>query len=129
MSTILKKQYETAKQLLKTVEFCYRYYENCGKTQKDFDYFYNNATSLLIIFGEVHVNMTVMQKQREEGVSIIDLCRQKFAAYEAELKSLGLLEVSKPKLKNEDHYSLQRIERMQEEEEDMEFNKRSLYNQ
>jgi hypothetical protein len=91
MSTIIKKQYETAKQLLKTVEFCCRYYEKCGKTQKDFDYFYNNATSLLTIFGHVHVGISVIQGERASGTSIIDDCRQRFAAYEAELMHAGLI--------------------------------------
>jgi len=91
MSTIIKKQYETAKQLLKAVEFCCKYYETCGKTQKDFDYFYNNATSLLTILGHVHVGMSVMQGERASGLSIIDDCRQRFAAYEAELMQAGLI--------------------------------------
>jgi hypothetical protein len=91
MSTIIQKQYETAKQLLKTVEFCLRYYEKCGKTQKDFDYFYNNVTSLLTIFGHVHVGMSVIQGERASDTSIIDDCRQRFAAYEAELMQAGLI--------------------------------------
>jgi len=91
MSTIIKKQYETAKELLKAVERNCRYYETCGRTQKDFDYFYNSVTSLLTILGDVYVCGQVGQAQRESGVSIMDNCKQKFAAYEAELKAAGLI--------------------------------------
>lgn len=120
MSTIIKKQYETAKELLKAVEFNFRSYEICGRTQKDFDYFYDMATSLFTIVGNIHIGMKVCQAQRESGVSIIDECRQKFAAYEAELKALGLID-NKPKMKNEDLYTLERMDRMQEEKDAMYF--------
>lgn len=91
MSAIIKKQYETAKELLKAVERNSKFYETFGRTQKDFDYFYNSVTSLLTIVGDVYVCGQVGQAQRESGVSIMDNCRQKFAAYEAELKTLGLI--------------------------------------
>ena len=91
MSTIIQKQYETAKQILSAVEMNFRSYEICGRTQKDFDYFYDIATSLLTIVGNVHIGTKVCQAQRENGVSIIDECRQMFAAYEAELMKAGLI--------------------------------------
>lgn len=91
MSTIIQKQYETAKQILSAVEMNFRSYEICGRTQKDFDYFYDIATSLLTIVGNVHIGTKVCQAQRENGVSIIDECRQMFAAYEAELMKAGLV--------------------------------------
>ena len=91
MSTIIQKQYETAKQILSAVEMNFRSYEICGRTQKDFDYFYDIATSLLTIVGNVHVGTKVCQAQRENGVSIIDECRQMFAAYETELMKAGLV--------------------------------------
>lgn len=120
MSAIIKKQYETAKELLKAVERNSKFYETFGRTQKDFDYFYNSVTSLLTIVGDVYVCGQVGQAQRESGVSIMDNCRQKFAAYEAELKVLGLID-NKPKMKNEDLYTLERMERMQEEKDAMYF--------
>jgi hypothetical protein len=91
MSTIIQKQYETAKELLKAVERNFKYYEICGRTQKDFDYFYNSVTSLLTILGDVYVCGQVGQAERESGVSIMDNCKQKFAAYEAELMQAGLI--------------------------------------
>ncbi len=91
MSTIIQKQYETAKELLKAVERNFKYYEICGRTQKDFDYFYNSVTSLLTILGDVYVCGQVGQAEREIGVSIMDNCKQKFAAYEAELMQAGLI--------------------------------------
>lgn len=91
MSTIIQKQYETAKELLKAVERNCKYYEICGRTQKDFDYFYNSVTSLLTILGDVYVCGKVGQAERESGVSIMDNCTQKFAAYEAELMQAGLI--------------------------------------
>jgi len=120
MSAIIKKQYETAKELLKAVERNSKFYETFGRTQKDFDYFYNSVTSLLTIVGDVYVCGQVGQAQRESGLSIMDNCRQKFAAYEAELKALGLID-NKPKMKNEDLYTLERMERMQEEKDAMYF--------
>ena len=120
MSAIIKKQYETAKELLKAVERNSKFYETFGRTQKDFDYFYNSVTSLLTIVGDVYVCGQVGQAQRESGVSIMDNCRQKFAAYEAELKTLGLID-NKPKMKNEDLYTLERMDRMQEEKDAMYF--------
>lgn len=120
MSAIIKKQYETAKELLKAVERNSKFYETFGRTQKDFDYFYNSVTSLLTIVGDVYVCGQVGQAQRESGVSIMDNCRQKFAAYEAELKALGLID-NKPKMKNEDLYTLERMDRMQEERDAMYF--------
>lgn len=120
MSAIIKKQYETAKELLKAVERNSKFYETFGRTQKDFDYFYNSVTSLLTIVGDVYVCGQVGQAQRESGVSIMDNCRQKFAAYEAELKALGLID-NKPKMKNEDLYTLERMDRMQEEKDAMYF--------
>lgn len=91
MSTIIKKQYETAKELLKAVERNSKFYETFGRTQKDFDYFYNSVTSLLTILGDVYVCGQVGQSQRESGLSIMDNCKQKFAAYEAELVQAGLI--------------------------------------
>lgn len=120
MSAIIKKQYETAKELLKAVERNSKFYETFGRTQKDFDYFYNSVTSLLTIVGDVYVCGQVGQAQRESGLSIMDNCRQKFAAYEAELKALGLID-NKPKMKNEDLYTLERMDRMQEERDAMYF--------
>jgi hypothetical protein len=91
MTTIIQKQYETAKELLKAVERNCKYYEIFGRTQKDFDYFYNSVTSLLTILGDVYVCGQVGQAERESGVSIMDNCKQKFAAYEAELMQAGLI--------------------------------------
>ena len=39
MSTIIKKQYETAKEILKSAEFNLNFYKTCDKTQEQFDNF------------------------------------------------------------------------------------------
>lgn len=91
MSTIIKKQYETAKALLKSAEFNFNFYKTCGKTQQEFDNFYKIATSLLTIVGDVYVAGQVYQATRDYNIEIIDHCKQKFAAYEAELKAAGLI--------------------------------------
>lgn len=91
MSTIIKKQYETAKQLLEVVERNYNLYELL-KQDRDWADFYNMATCLMTIVGGVTVySVAVMQGQRASGLSIIDDCRQRFAAYEAELMQAGLI--------------------------------------
>ena len=91
MSTIIQKQYETAKEILKSAEFNFNFYKTCGKTQEQFDYFYNIATSLLTIVGGVYVAGKVNQSTRDYNIEIIDHCRQMFAAYEAELMQAGLI--------------------------------------
>lgn len=91
MSTIIKTQYETAKQLLKAAEQNLRLYDllNDDKRWEDF---YNMATSLLTIVGGVDAySFSIVQKTRPAGVSIIDDCRQRFAAYESELIKAGLI--------------------------------------
>jgi len=91
MSTIIKKQYETAKQLLAVVERNYNLYELL-KQDRDWADFYNMATCLMTIVGDVYVcSVAVMQGQRASGLQIIDDCRQRFAAYEAELMHAGLI--------------------------------------
>jgi GH35 family endo-1,4-beta-xylanase len=91
MSTIIQKQYETAKEILKSAEFNFNFYKTCGKTQEQFDYFYNIATSLLTIVGGVYVAGKVYQSTRDYNIEIIDHCRKMFAAYEAELMQAGLI--------------------------------------
>ena len=90
MSTIIQNQYETAKQLLALCEFNLKCVHSFN-TQKDFDKYYNNVTSLLTIVGDVCICSKVVQEVREKGVSMIEECRQRFAAYEAELMQAGLL--------------------------------------
>lgn len=126
MSTIIKKQYETAKQILARAEFNLNYYDKVSNLQKDWDNFYNMVTSFLTIIGEVEVSTNqVVQGRRESGVSIIENCRQKFTEYEAELKAAGLID-NKPKLKNEDVNALQKIERMTEDDENQFFNRYNI---
>lgn len=121
MSAIIKKQYETAKQLLKSVENCFLAYEIFGLDQSWSD-FSNMSKYLLAIIDDVDVCQSVVfLPKREEGVTLIDNCRQKFAAYEAELKALGLID-NKPKMKNEDKYTLERMERMAQDDENYFFN-------
>lgn len=91
MSTIIKKQYETAKEILKSAEFNYNFYKTCGKSQEDFDRFYKIATSLLTIVGGVYVAGQVYQEARDYNIEIINHCRKMFAAYEAELMQAGLI--------------------------------------
>lgn len=91
MSKIIQKQYETAKEILKSAEFNFNFYKTCGKTQEQFDYFYNIATSLLTIVGGVYVAGKVYQSTRDYNIEIINHCRQMFAAYEAELMQAGLI--------------------------------------
>jgi hypothetical protein len=90
MSTIIQNQYETAKKLLALCEFNLKCVQ-AFNTQKDFDRYYNNVTSLLTIVGDVCICSKVVQEVREEGVSMIEECRQRFAAYEAELMQAGLI--------------------------------------
>lgn len=121
MSAIIKKQYETAKQLLKSADYHFYYYENIDRSDKNFDKFFSTVTSLLTIIGGVEVAYSrVLQEDRNNGLNIVDNYRQKFAEYEAELKALGLID-NKPKFKNEDLYTLERIDRMQEERDAMYF--------
>ena len=91
MSTIIQKQYETAKEILKSAEFNFNFYKTCGKTQEQFDEFYTIATSLLTIVGGVYVAGKVYQSTRDYNIEIINHCRQMFAAYEAELMQAGLI--------------------------------------
>jgi GH35 family endo-1,4-beta-xylanase len=91
MSTIIQKQYETAKEILKSAEFYFNFYKTCGKTQEQFDEFYTIATSLLTIVGGVYVAGKVYQSTRDYNIEIIGHCRQMFAAYEAELMQAGLI--------------------------------------
>jgi hypothetical protein len=91
MSTIIQKQYETAKEILKSAEFNFNFYKTCGKSQQDFDHFYKIATSLLTIVGGVSVAGQVYQSTRDYNIEIIDHCRLMFAAYEAELMQAGLI--------------------------------------
>jgi len=125
MSAIIKKQYETAKQLLKSTENCFLAYELYGLDQSWSD-FVNMSKYLLTIIDNVDVYQSVVfLAKREEGLTLIDNCRQKFAAYEAELKALGLID-NKPKMKNEDVYSMQKIERIIEDEENQFFNRYNI---
>ena len=91
MSAIIKNQYETAKKLLALCEFNLIYLNEFGNTQKDFDILYKNVTSLLTIVGSVYISSMVMQNVRERKVSIIQDCRNRFAAYEAELMQAGII--------------------------------------
>lgn len=91
MSTIIQKQYETAKEILKSAELNFSFYKTCDKTQEQFDKFYNIATSLLTIVGGVYVAGKVYQSTRDYNIEIINHCRQMFAAYEAELMKAGLI--------------------------------------
>jgi len=91
MSTIIQKQYETAKEILKSAEFNFNFYKTCDKTQEHFDKFYTIATSLLTIVGGVYVAGKVYQSTRDYNIEIIDHCHQMFAAYEAELMQAGLI--------------------------------------
>ena len=83
MSTIIKKQYETAKELLKAAEFNYNFYKTCDKTQEQFDKFYTIATSLLTIVGGVYVAGKVYQSTRDynitEPVEIIEYTEEQKA--------------------------------------------------
>ena len=89
--TIIQNQYETAKKLLALCEFNLKYWDTFGRTQKDFDIFYNNVTSLLTITGDVYISSMVMQNVRKSRLSMIEDCRNRFAAYEAELMQAGLI--------------------------------------
>jgi hypothetical protein len=91
MSAIIKSQYETAKKLLALCEFNLRFYYEVDDSSKYFDIYYNNCTSLLTIVGGIVVHSTVLQDVRESRLSIIDNCRNRFAAYEAELLEAGLI--------------------------------------
>lgn len=91
MSTIIQKQYETAKEILKSAEFNFNFYKTCDKTQEQFDKFYTIATSLLTIVGGVYVAGKVYQSTRDYNIEIINHCRQMFAAYETELMQAGLI--------------------------------------
>ena len=90
MNTIIQNQYETAKQLLALCEFNLKCVYSFN-TQKDCDKYYNNVTSSLTIVGNVCIYSKVVQEVRQEGVSMIEECRQRFAAYEAELEQAGLI--------------------------------------
>lgn len=95
MSTIIKKQYETAKILLENAERTYNYYILMGSRAKDFDPFYEVALSLFTIVGGVNVyNYGVMLKSNDTGLMLIELCRNRFADYEQELKKSGLLDLT-----------------------------------
>jgi len=92
MSTIIKKQYETAKELLKAADYNLYCYENIDRSDKNFERLFNTIISLLTITGGVQVGYSrVLLDERENGLSIVDNYRQKFAAYEAELKAAGLI--------------------------------------
>jgi hypothetical protein len=90
MITIIQNQYETAKQLLALCEFNLKCVQ-AFNAQKDFDIYYNNVSSLLTIVGGVSVFSKVVQDVRGTRLSMIEECRQRFAAYEAELMQAGLL--------------------------------------
>ena len=90
MITIIQNQYETAKQLLALCEFNLKCVQ-AFNAQKDFDIYYNNVSSLLTIVGGVSVFSKVIQDVRGTRLSMIEDCRQRFAAYEAELMQAGLL--------------------------------------
>jgi hypothetical protein len=95
MSTIIKKQHETAKKLLENAERTYDYYILMESRAKDFDPFYEVALSLFTIVGGVNVyNYGVMLKTNDTGLMLIELCRNRFAAYEQELKKYGLLDLT-----------------------------------
>ena len=90
MNTIIQKQYETAKQLLALCEFNLKCVQ-AFNAQKDFDTYYNNVTSLLTIVGGVSIFSKAIQDVRGTRLSMIEECRQRFAAYEAELEQGGLI--------------------------------------
>jgi hypothetical protein len=95
MSTIIKEQHETAKKLLENAERTYNYYIMMESRAKDFDPFYEVALSLFTIVGGVNVyNYGVMLKSNDTGLMLIELCRNRFAAYEQELKKYGLLDLT-----------------------------------
>jgi hypothetical protein len=95
MSTIIKKQHETAKKLLENAERTYNYYIMMESRAKYFDPFYEVALSLFTIVGGVNVyNYGVMLKTNDTGLLLIELCRNRFAAYEQELKKYGLLDLT-----------------------------------
>ena len=92
MSTIIKKQYETAKELLKAADYQLYYYQNIDRSDKNFERLFNTIISLLTITGGVQVGYSrVLLEETKSGLSIVDNYRQKFAAYEAELKAAGLI--------------------------------------
>jgi len=95
MSTIIKEQHETAKKLLENAERTYNYYILMENRAKDFDPFYDAALSLFTIVGGVNVlSYRVMLKTNDTGLMLIELCRNRFAAYEQELKKYGLLDLT-----------------------------------
>jgi hypothetical protein len=95
MSTIIKEQHETAKKLLENAERTYNYYILMESRAKDFDPFYDAALSLFTIVGGVNVlSYRVMLKTNDTGLMLIELCRNRFAAYEQELKKYGLLDLT-----------------------------------
>ena len=95
MSTIIKEQHETAKKLLENAERTYSYYIMMESRAKDFDLFYEVALSLFTIVGGVNVyNYGVMLKTNDTGLMLIELCRNRFTAYEQELKKYGLLDLT-----------------------------------
>jgi hypothetical protein len=90
MITIIQNQYETAKELLALCEFNLKCVQ-AFNAQKDFDIYYNNVSSLLTIVGGVSVFSKVVHDVRGTRLSMIEECRQRFAAYEAELMKAGLI--------------------------------------
>ena len=95
MSTIIKEQHETAKKLLETAERNYNCYIILGSRTRDFDFFYNIAVSLFTIVGGVNVySAGVLRDSKDTGFTLIELCRNRFAAYEQELKKYGLLDLT-----------------------------------
>jgi hypothetical protein len=95
MSTIIKEQHETAKKLLENAERTYNYYILMESRAKDFDSFYDIALSLFTIVGGVNVyNYGIMPKINNTEFTLIELCRNRFAAYEQELKKYGLLDLT-----------------------------------
>lgn len=94
MSAIIKKQYQTAKQILSTLEVIFeerkRYpnYENWKIFQDMYNYF-------KVIVGEVQVGYyTVLPYGLPENMDYIGHSKKMFLRYEAELKASGLLDLT-----------------------------------
>ena len=94
MSAIIKKQYQTAKQILSTLEVIYverkrnPNFENWKIFQEMYNYF-------KVIVGEVQVGYyTVLPYGLPENMDYIGHANKMFLRYEAELKASGLLDLT-----------------------------------
>ena len=94
MSAIIKKQYQTAKQILSTLEVIFEErkrnpnFENWKIFQEMYGYF-------KLIVGEVQVGYyTVLPYGLPENMDYIGHANKMFLRYEAELKASGLLDLT-----------------------------------